>query len=225
MKQKIREFIYNRYNISFSKSGDDIQLRKLIKATSPGVYVDIGCWHPTNASNTYYFYVRGWKGLCIDPNPELKELYKKIRPRDYFLNYGVGEDSKHLNYYMLDDEHSSMNTLNLDYIKKHQLTDRIKQTIQIPTYSLKTILDTYLGAEERLDFFDVDVEGFDLEVLKTNDWDLYRPKIIVVESDLELNKDLQSAIVSYLESNDYKLIGKSIIMGDLGNLFLMDQRL
>lgn len=225
MKQKIREFIYKRYNISFSKAGDDIQLHKLIKATTPGVYVDIGCWHPTKASNTYYFYLRGWKGLCIDPNPELKALYKKIRPQDCFLNYGVGENLQHLNYYMLEDSHSSMNTLDHNFIKKHHLKDKIKQTIEIPTYSLKHILENHLVKGDRLDFFDVDVEGFDLEVLKTNDWELYRPKVIIVETDLSLKEDLTSQIVNYLDSKAYKLIGKSIIMGDLGNLFLIDKRL
>ncbi|WP_181855243.1 FkbM family methyltransferase [Winogradskyella sp. KYW1333] len=222
-KQHIRERLYKRYNISFSKSGDDIQLHKLIKAKSPGIYVDIGCWHPTKASNTYYFYLRGWKGLCIDPNPELKELYNKTRPNDSFLNFGVG-NSEDLEYYMLEEPHSSMNTLNLDFLKKHNLTNKIKKTIIVPTYSLRQILDESLTPNDRLDFFDVDVEGFDLEVLKTNDWNKYRPKVIIVESDMLLKKDITSPIVKYLESKNYKFIGKSIIMGDLGNLFLIDQK-
>lgn len=55
--------------------GDDIQLNKLIKEKTPGVYIDIRCWHPVKASNTYFFYLRGWKGICIDPNLELKKEY------------------------------------------------------------------------------------------------------------------------------------------------------
>ena len=67
----------------------------------------------------------------------------------------------------------------------------------------------------------MDVEGFDLEVLKTNDWDVYRPKVIVIESDISLKNDICSEIVKYLELKNYRLIGKSIINGDLGNLFLI----
>lgn len=78
MLHKIKEFIRQRYNISFSKAGDDIQLIKLINNRVPGAYVDIGSWHPINASNTYYFYLRNWKGICIDPNPELKLLYNQL---------------------------------------------------------------------------------------------------------------------------------------------------
>lgn len=225
MKNKLKELIFKRLNISFSKSGDDIQLNKLIGSTIPGVYVDIGCWHPIKASNTYYFYLRGWKGICIDPNPELGMLYKNFRPKDNFINCAVGKDLKNFKYYMLEDHYSSMNTLDFDFIKKHNLVDRIKKTIDVPTFSLKKILDVNIKENDRLDFFDIDVEGFDLEVLKTNDWVKYRPKIVVIETDLSLKDDLNSEIVNYLGSKDYRLIGKSIIMGDLGNLFLIDNKL
>lgn len=223
MKDKIKEFIFKRFNVSFSKSGEDIQLKKLISNTTPGVYLDIGCWHPIKASNTYYFYLRGWKGLCIDPNPELEKLYKKYRPKDNFINCAIGDDLQNYKYYMLEDHYSSMNTLDFDFIKKHDLVDRIKNTIDVPAFSLKKILDENIKENDRLDFFDIDVEGFDMEVLKTNDWVKYRPKIVVIETDLCLKDDLNSEIVSYLESKNYRLIGKSIIMGDLGNLFLIDK--
>ena len=219
MKNIIREFIYNRYNISFSKAGDDIQLMKLINNRVPGAYVDVGCWHPVKSSNSYYFYVRGWKGICIDPNPELKVLYDKYRPKDNFINAGIGESGTSLDYFMLQE--SSMNTFSKDFLEKHNLESKIVKKIDVPLYSLKEILDVNLFEKERLDFFDIDVEGFDLEVLKTNDWVKYRPKVIVIESDISLNEDLSSEIVKYLELQNYRLIGKSIINGDLGNLFLI----
>lgn len=125
---------------------------------------------------------------------------------------------------MLEEQYSSMNTLNLDFIKKHGLLDKVKKTLDVPTISLKKILDENINEKDRLDFFDIDVEGFDLEVIKTNDWEKYRPKIVVIETDLNLKEDFNSQIISYLETKEYRLIGKSIIMGDLGNLFLFDMR-
>ncbi|PBJ13856.1 FkbM family methyltransferase [Flavobacterium sp. ACN6] len=222
MKNKIKELIFKRFKVSFSKSGEDIQLNKLIASTSPGVYVDIGCWHPIKASNSYFFYLRNWKGLCIDPNPELESLYKKIRPKDNFINCAIGQDEKIYKYYMLEE--SSMNTLDYDFIQKHNLVDKIRKTIDVPSFSLEKILDKNIKPNERLDFFDIDVEGFDLEVLKTNNWIKYRPKIVLIETNFSLKEDLNSEIVKYLESKDYKVVGKSIIFGDLGNLFLVDKK-
>jgi len=222
MKKRIKEYLSKRLNVSFSKAGDDIQLHKLINSFTPGVYVDIGCWHPVKASNTYFFYNRGWKGLCIDPNPELIPLYKKIRPKDVFINAGISDSKVPLDYYMVKE--SSMNTFSYDFLVKHNAVAEIINTIKVPMFTLKEILDKHLNENDRLDFFDIDVEGFDLEVLKTNDWEKYRPKIIVIESDIPLKKDINSEIVNYLEEVDYKLIGKSIMNGDLGNLFLIDKR-
>lgn len=221
-KTKIKEFIYRKYNISFSKSGDDIQLKQIINSTRPGVYVDIGCWHPINYSNTYYFYLRGWKGVCIDPNPQLAPLFKNKRPNDIFINCAIGENQKTMDYYMLSKRYDSMNTLDYTFIEKHGLQNEVINKISVPVYNLKTILDSHIFQNDRLDFFDVDVEGLDLEVLKTNDWNKYRPRIIMVETNLSLENELTSEIFLYLNSVGYNLIAKSIINKDLGNLFFID---
>lgn len=218
---RLKRIIRRRYNISFSKSGDDIQLMKLINNYVPGTYVDIGCWHPIKASNTYFFHLRKWKGICIDPNPELKSLYKKYRTSDVFVNVAIGHSNTSLVYYMLEE--SSMNTFSYEFIKKHNLQSKIVKKVNVPMYSLKEILDKNLKRNDRLDFFDVDAEGYDLEILKTNDWIKYRPKIIVIESDDFLQKDITSEIVQYLENQNYRLLGKSIISGNLGNLFLISK--
>jgi FkbM family methyltransferase len=220
---KIREFIYRRYNISFSKAGEDMQLMKLIIHRTPGVYVDIGCWHPVIASNTYLFYIHGWKGICIDPNPELRPLYQKFRPTDIFENCALGSQDLNLKYYMLPD--SSMNTLDYGFIEKRELQSQIQQVLDVPTIPLATILERHLQPGDRLDFFDVDVEGYDLEVLKTNDWERFRPRFLVVESDLPLKEDLDSEMHDYLSSVDYTIIGKVITKGNLGNTFYIDNRL
>ena len=223
VKKKVKDFLNDllgaKLNISFARSGDDVQLMKLINNSKPGVYVDIGSWHPKIASNTYYFYLRNWKGICVDPNPKLKEEYNSLRPKDIFINAGVGTEAGNLEYYMFSE--SSMNTFSLDFIQKNKLESKIVNTLKVPVLSLKEILDKYISPSDRLDFFDIDVEGFDLDVLKSNDWELYKPKIIVIESDLSIEMDIESDIVTYLKSVNYRLLGKSIIKGNLGNLFLI----
>lgn len=222
MIQTLKELIYKRYNISFSKSGDDIQLFKLINSIKPGVYVDIGCWHPIKASNSYFFHLRKWKGLCIDANPDLKPLYKKYRSGDIFLNYGIGTSEEPMVFNFLNEGFSSMNTFNMEFLKSENLEIQIKSSLKIPVLSLSEILETHLDLNDRLDFFDVDVEGSDLDVLKSNNWDKFRPKIIMVETNKSLNNDVNSELADYLTRVGYKLIGKSIINGNLGNLLFQN---
>ena len=225
IKELIRRKIYQRYNVSFSKSGEDMQLKQLLKVNRKGIYVDIGCWDPVKASNTYYFHLRGWKGVCIDPNPKMQKLFAQKRKSDIFVNSAVGSGNTTLIYYMLEDSLSSMNTLDYSFIQQHQLEDKVVAKKEIQTVSLKAILEQHIKDGEVIDFLDIDVEGFDLEVLKSNDWERFRPKVILIETDQNLNLDLQSEVTKYLNEKYYSLIAKSVIQDNLGNLFFIDKKI
>jgi|LakMenE01Jun11ns_1017448.scaffolds.fasta_scaffold9948728_5 FkbM family methyltransferase len=225
LKEYIRAKIYKRYNISFSKSGEDIQLKQLLKVNRKGVYVDIGCWDPVKASNSYYFHLRGWKGICIDPNPKMKELFEKKRKTDIFVNKAIGTNDEILTYYLLEDQYSSMNTLDYSFIQQHHLEDKIVEKKEVQTISLKSVLEQHISPGERIDFLDIDVEGFDLMVLASNDWEKFRPKVILIETDQSLSNDISSEITLFLSNHQYALIGKSVINGNLGNLFYIDKNL
>ena len=223
MIKRLKEIIYRRYNISFSVSGDDMFIKKLINNSKPGVYVDIGCWDPIKVSNSSYFSLRKWKGICIDPNPELITVYRKIRPNDIFINKVIGSSSgKKIKYYMLESHKSDMNTFDYDFLLKNGLADKIKNVVDIPIIRLDTLLSEYLSENDRIDFFDIDAEGCDLDVISTNDWNKYRPKVVIIESHSSLKNDLNSEVSKFLETKKYLLVGKTINHGDSGNLFFLD---
>ena len=222
MLYNLKKQFYKRYNLSFSQSGDDIQLYKLLKNKKPGTYIDIGCWHPFKASNSYYFYLRGWKGICIDPNPDIAPLFRKYRNSDTFLNTAVSDVNSKEKYYILKDPYTSMNSMNYQFLKEQKVEHMVVEEKEIDCLRLEEILDQNISKDENLDFFDIDVEGNDLKILKSNNWERYRPKLILIETDRSLKNDLDSDNVLYLESKGYRLIAKSVINDDLGNLFLMD---
>ncbi|WP_158448986.1 FkbM family methyltransferase [Nonlabens marinus] len=219
----MKEVIYRRYDITFSRTGDDIQLLKLVNFAQPGTYVDVGCWHPIKASNTYRFYARGWKGICIDANPLIKTTFNKYRPNDNFVNCLIGsESSVDMEYFLLEEEFSSMNTLDYQFLLDHGIQDKIKTILKLPVLSLKSVLDQHLTTSDKLAFFDVDVEGYDLEVLKSNDWLKYRPKVVMVESNLNIEEDLKSEVYSFMKSVGYRYIAKSVVNRSLENTFFID---
>lgn len=220
---RLRRMFYARYNISFSKSGDDLQIMKLITGLGAGTYVDVGSWHPIKASNSYFFYVRGWEGLCIDPNPELSDLYIRCRPTDSFVNCAIGNDSNSLSYYMLPDSQSSMNTLNVEFLKARHLESAVQRVVEVPVRSLANVLNEHLPTDKRFDFMDIDVEGSDLAVLKTNDWSIFQPEIVLVETSVAISEDVASETTEFMSDAGYRLVGKSNISGDLGNLFFLRQ--
>ncbi len=48
---------------------------------------------------THSFYLKGWRGINIEPNPDKIELFQKIRTRDINLNLGISDQETELIYY------------------------------------------------------------------------------------------------------------------------------
>src|SRR5688500_16965318 len=74
---------YHSYAPSFSSAAEDMILRHLLGSDKmDGFYVDVGAFHPTLFSNTYFFYLNGWRGINLEARPGSKQLFDKVRPRD-----------------------------------------------------------------------------------------------------------------------------------------------
>lgn len=205
---RIKEFFYRKFRTSFSKSGEDIMLYQLLKNTKHKFYIDVGAHNPRIHSNSYFFYLRGWKGICIEPNPIFLDEWKKFRPKDQFSNIGISESNSNLDYFIFKE--SVRNTFSKDYIKEFDLESRVLDKIKIKTTPLKEVLEELKVHDQPIGFLSVDCEGYDLEVLKSNDWNKFRPEYILIESFNNLEDDISSPSVSFLESKNYQLIGKAI---------------
>lgn len=87
-----------RRTVSFSQYGEDAILWHL-KPQRRGFYIDVGAYHPRFLSNTYKLYLKGWSGITIEPNPDVADLFRRVRPRDLHLNIGVSCTPGDLTYY------------------------------------------------------------------------------------------------------------------------------
>ena len=82
----------------------------------------------------------------------------------------------------------------------------ITSKAQIQTYSLEEILDKYLPSNIEIDFLDVDVEGFDYQVLSSNNWNKYRPKLVLAEqTGTSIEENLSTEIGLLMSQNGYRL--------------------
>jgi hypothetical protein len=82
--------------------------------------------------------------------------------------------------------------------------------VPLKTKTLKSILDQYLLKNQTIDFMTIDVEGLDFEVLSSNDWNKYRPTILLIEYlDFESNNFINSKLYQYMLGLNYSFYAKT----------------
>jgi len=197
---------------SYSQEGEDMILRRLFETKAVGFYVDVGAHHPKRFSNTYFFYKRGWSGINIDAMPGSMAAFNQYRRRDINLEAGVGDRRGSLEYYMFNEP--ALNSFSKDLSERRHGENsqyRIATTAQVELRPLAEILDEHLAENKEIDFLSVDVEGFDLNVLRSNDWKKHRPRYVlseILESNLqEIWKD---PVTQYMKKQDYKVYAKCV---------------
>ena len=74
----IQKYFKNKPKYSYSFGGVDLLVNHFFRNQKKGVYLDIGCYHPINGSNTYLLYKKGWNGINIDSDFESIKLSNDI---------------------------------------------------------------------------------------------------------------------------------------------------
>lgn len=215
LKNKIKYYItfFRRkfYKKSYSQEGEDMLLSRIFEKQETGFYVDVGAHHPMRFSNTYYFYKLGWRGINIDAMPGSMKLFEKYRTYDINLEIPISSHAEILTYYMFDE--LALNTFDTDIVSYHKSKGKvITSKKMLKTKTLSEILDSYLPNNKKIDFMNIDVEGFDYKVLTSNDWSRYKPHIILVEdrNQQSLRTIENSKIVLFLKNKGYFLYAKLV---------------
>ncbi|MDO8610866.1 MAG: FkbM family methyltransferase, partial [bacterium] len=194
--------------VCFAQDGEDLVLDRLLDGKLDGFYIDIGAHHPSRFSNTFLFYQRGWSGLNIDAQPKSMELFNLCRPRDINIECGVGLQEKNESFFQFNEP--ALNTFNSEEarIKDHH-PYYIESITTVKIRRLDDILLENLKNGQKIDFMSVDVEGFDLEVLMSNNWQRVRPKFVLAETLRTPLVFIQNCpIVKYMDSVWYDVICK-----------------
>ncbi|MBC9929412.1 FkbM family methyltransferase [Chitinophaga qingshengii] len=200
-----------RYSVvAYSAEGEDLILKRLFEKKKKGVYVDVGAHHPFRFSNTYLFYRKNWRGINIDPQPGMHLLFNRYRPGDINLEMGVSGIPQELTYAIFNEP--ALNTFSAEKVQEYtqkpcyQVIDRKK----VKTAPLADILDRHLPQGTSIDFITIDAEGMDLEVLRSNNWDKYRPSYVLVESQpFELEKEGDSELLGFMREMGYFIFAKT----------------
>src|SRR3981189_9281 len=76
--------------ISYAQRFEDLYLMRCFGGRDEGFYIDIGSGHPVYDNMSFVFYLKGWNGVTVEPNPWLARLTTAVRPRDRHLETLVG---------------------------------------------------------------------------------------------------------------------------------------
>jgi len=208
----IRNNYLDGYSLkSYSQEGEDMILRRLFENQATGFYVDVGAHHPQRFSNTYFFYKKGWRGINIDAMPNSMNLFNKTRTRDINIEKPVSDEKQVLTYYAFNEPALNGFSKELSEERNGKGNYFIEFTKDIETATLEEILDNNLPENQPIDFLSIDVEGLDLMVLKSNNFNKYKPKVILIEilgsslNDIESNE-----ITKFLRDQEYSIYAKAM---------------
>lgn len=186
--------------LSYTQNMEDYHLWQALGGEGPGFYIDVGGGHPIADNVSFWFYERGWRGIIVEPQAPLADLYRHIRPRDAVITGLVGREEGELDFHVFDRLHGLSTT-----VKQHADTGGAHESYRVERRPVTTLAALCRRLEvQRIDFLKVDVEGAEADVLAGNDWTKFRPRVVVCEAIAPLsNEPAWEAWEPYLLSQGY----------------------
>ena len=185
LKNKIHilQNIYLKNNYFFKKKsyamdGEDIAIQKYVKHTNNGFYVDIGSHHPVQRSNTCLLYQSGWRGINVDINEFTLDLFNYLRPDDINIQSAISDYNGDIDFYY-QKNFSQLNTTDINWAKENFRNNF--QTKKIKCQTFNNLLDQTKYKNQKINFLNIDVEGAEMKVLKSLNFNKYNPEVICIE--------------------------------------------
>lgn len=195
--------------VFYSQFGEDTWIVNNLDLPKRGTFVDVGAADGITYSNTYYFEKQGWEGVCFEPNPENLAIASKLRqnvePIAITLHDGTAE------FYI--DPNSP------DWSGLDQSTPAYTNSISVKTKTLtRALMDANI---KQVDLLSVDTEGTELDVLKSLDFSVVKPTIMIIEFLSRTNADKRSTILKQINSITNR--GYSLVHTTKANLILVSK--
>lgn len=185
------------YVVTYAQNREDIILAGFFPADYVGFYVDIGANDPVKDSVTNLFYQRGWSGINVEPIAKHYNNLLAQRPRDLNLKVGVGTKRGSLTFREYSGDGLSTFSAGMKRQYEHaKQNGNVKEyrDYKVPVVRLE---DIFLeNSTEQIDFMKVDVEGYEYDVITSNNWEKYRPRVICIEAN-HVDRDWRPVLIAH----------------------------
>ena len=165
--------------LSYAQNLEDYHLSLVFAGEPVGIYVDVGGGHPVADNVSFYFYLMGWRGLIVEPQRKLADIYAHVRPRDHTVSMLAGQKDGDIEFHTVDKLHGFSTSVEANATAASAYGVGYTTT-RMPVRRLSTLLDD--AKISKIDFLNIDVEGAEADVLAGIDWTRHRPRVIVVEA-------------------------------------------
>lgn len=187
----------------YSQTGEDAILQFLIEKEK-GFFVDVGCNHPILYSNTFNLYKKGWTGINIDGNPGLIRLFN-CRPNDIAVCEIISDEAKEMEFH--EFEESVVSTVDPTLLAEWKEKWTFKQSRKVKSKTLTQVLEEH-AIKDEIQLLCIDVEGHEFEVLRSLNFEKYRPVFILIEMHhFNIKMAASHKVVEYLDERGYDLVG------------------
>jgi FkbM family methyltransferase len=187
--------------VSYSANYEDVILNRVFGSRNSGFYIDVGAAHPLHENDTKALYDRGWRGINIEPNATSYRELAAERPGDRNINAAVSDTPGQLIYHEVIG--TGLSTCDPEEAGRARAKGFEVVRHMINAVSLRQVLEDV--APPAIDLLKVDVEGFELKVLASNDWQRFRPKVIVAEATSpESSRRRPDLVALYLVEQGYR---------------------
>ena len=184
-----------------------------------GFFIEVGGADGYTQSNTWYLEkYKNWKGILVEPNPDSAEQCRNNRPNSSVFNYAlVDKDYTETEITMLrrvvyQGDPGLMTATKDSPLRSNsewmQPTTSMDTTEEF-TISTSTLDDVLESLDViNVDFFSLDVEGYEVQVLKGLTLEKYLPKVMLIEwhDDIQTILDVVSnthKMTEQLTKHDY----------------------